>query len=71
MVPFGGCGAFPLAAAFAVVLGRGLILSLGQLRSLPVGRSRLFSPAGRFGVDVTGQDDRVQGQPTARELDMD
>jgi hypothetical protein len=63
MVPFGRYAAFPLGGRLAVVLGRGFILPLGHFRSPPVGRSRLLSPAGGFGVEVTGQDDRVQGQP--------
>ena len=63
MVPFGRCGAFPLGRGLAVVLGRGFILPLGRFRSPSVGRSRLLSPAGGFGVEVAGQDDRVQGQP--------
>jgi hypothetical protein len=65
MVPFGRrCGAFPLGRGLAVLLGRGLILPLGRFRSPSVGRSRLLSPTGGFGVDVAGQDDRVQGQPS-------
>jgi hypothetical protein len=63
MVPFGRCGAFPLGRGLAVVLGRGLVLPLGHFRSPSVSRSRLLSPAGGFGVEVAGQDDRVQGQP--------
>jgi hypothetical protein len=54
MVPFGRCVAFPLSRGLAVVLGCGLILSLGHFRSPPVGRSRRLSPAGGFGVEVTG-----------------
>src|SRR5215217_9704508 len=63
MVPFGRCAAFPLCRGLTVVLGRGLILPLGHFRSPSVGRSRLLSPASGLGVEVTGQDDRVQGQP--------
>ena len=69
MVPFGRCAAFPLGRRLAVVLGRGLILPLGHFRSLSVGRSRLLSSTGGFGVEVTGQDDRVQGQPAGEGRD--
>jgi hypothetical protein len=51
------------------VLGRGLILPLGHFRSPSVGRSRLLSPASGLGVDITGQDDRVQGQPAGEGRD--
>jgi hypothetical protein len=62
VLPFRRRGAFPLGRCLALVLGGGLVLPLRRGRGATVGGCRVRASAGRLGVDVACQDDRVHGQ---------
>jgi hypothetical protein len=69
VVAVGRGRAISLRFGLAVVLGRRLGLQLGCFRGPPLGRCRMLSSAGGLGVDIAGQDDRVQGQPSGERRD--
>jgi len=69
VVAVGRCHAISLRCGLAVVLGCGLVLLLGCFGSPPLRRCRMLSSACGLGVDVAGQDDRVQGQPSGERRD--
>jgi len=69
VVTVGRCKAISPRCGLAVVLGCGLVVLLGCFRSPPLGRCRMLSSARGLGVDIAGQDDRVQGQPSGERRD--